>query len=241
MQVLFSGNVLLAMKKEPIGGTMRSREARSRETFLRNEFYMVGKADIPFVYSQKIDLSDLQFIGFHNTKSNDLKNRHKTVHFFLDDYKFDRVYDKPDRYEPRLRQYKQLLTPDFSLYTDISISKQSNAVFNSRWCGAFWQSKGFIVIPTMQWGNEESFNFCFDGVEKGSIVAVSTLGSTKVKTAWLAGFKAMCEKICPTKVVCYCKPFEETSNVADIIVVPHEGEIARERHFRFVNSQKGLF
>ena len=48
--------------------------------------------------------------------------------------------------------------------------------FRSRWCGAYLQSNGVKVIPTLAWGGPETFWFCFDGVEKKSVVAVSTLG-----------------------------------------------------------------
>ena len=34
--------------------------------------------------------------------------------------------------------------------------------------------KGIRVIPTVNWGLENTFDFCFNGIEKGSTVAVST-------------------------------------------------------------------
>lgn len=45
--------------------------------------------------------------------------------------------------------------------------------FWNRWCGVYWASKGIWVIPTVNWGDESTFDFCFDGIEKGSVVAVS--------------------------------------------------------------------
>lgn len=38
---------------------------------------------------------------------------------------------------------------------------------SNRWCGAYLQSKGIRVIPTINWGTEKSFDFCFAGVPKG--------------------------------------------------------------------------
>lgn len=35
-------------------------------------------------------------------------------------------------------------------------------------------SKGIRVIPTVAWSDRGSFDFCFKGIPKGSIVAVST-------------------------------------------------------------------
>ena len=46
--------------------------------------------------------------------------------------------------------------------------------FRNRWCGAYFASEGMRVIPTVSWGDERSFAFCFEGIPKGSTVAVST-------------------------------------------------------------------
>lgn len=63
--------------------------------------------------------------------------------------------------------------------------------FRSRWCGAYLQSKGIKVIPTVAWGEPNTFWFCFDGIEKGSIVAVSTLGVRKEKALFMQGYNEL--------------------------------------------------
>ena len=63
--------------------------------------------------------------------------------------------------------------------------------FRSRWCGAYLQSKGIRVIPTVAWGEPNTFWFCFDGIEKGSIVAVSTLGVRKEKALFMQGYNEL--------------------------------------------------
>lgn len=65
---------------------------------------------------------DLNFLGFHNTKSNDKSNKSKTVHFYIDDSKFEKVWNNPEKYITRLQQYKQVLSPDFSLFTNMPIA-----------------------------------------------------------------------------------------------------------------------
>jgi hypothetical protein len=50
---------------------------------------------------------------------------------------------------------------------------QINSTSKNRWCGAYWQAQGKIVIPTVCCAGEESWEFCFDGIEQGSVVAVS--------------------------------------------------------------------
>lgn len=64
-----------------------------------------------------------------------------------------------------------------------------------------------------------SFNFCFDGIEKGSIVAVSTIGVKKQKSHFMLGYNEMLSRIKPSKIICYGKPFDEMKG--DIIEVDY--------------------
>jgi hypothetical protein len=156
----------------------------------------------------------------------------------MDDVKFDRVLRYPKYYAPLMQQYKQALSPDSSLYTNMPLAKQIDSVFRRRYCSACWQSQGITVIPAVGWGDERSFEFCFDGIEQGAVVAVSALGSKKIKEPWLAGFKTMCEIIHPDKVICYCSPFSQVFQMADVLVVPHEGITANRKRYR--ERQKDL-
>ena len=82
--------------------------------------------------------------------------------------------------------------------------------FLLRWVGAFWQSKGLTVIPTISWSDTRSYGFCFDGIEKSSIVAVGMVGcKTDNKSAFLRGYNAMLEHIDPIAIICFAAPFPE--------------------------------
>lgn len=84
----------------------------------------------------------------------------------MDDYRFNGIYDRPERTLPRYSQYAFLLSPDYSTYSDMSLWRQLENVAKNRWVGAYWQSKGLTVIPTVSWGLAQSFDFCFDGIER---------------------------------------------------------------------------
>ena len=131
---------------------------------------VTGKFDIPVITADEVTFSD--FIGFNY--ANTAKDRaDKAVHFFLDDYQFNRVWTDPDRYIERLKRYKYVLTPDFSLYTDFPKALQIYNHYRKHWLGAYWQMCGIRVIPTISWSDEESYSWCFDGEPKHSTVAVS--------------------------------------------------------------------
>jgi hypothetical protein len=192
--------------------------------FLRNQQFMVGDYDMPFVYAQDIELDDISLIGFNNIKSFEREaSKNKTVHFFLDDYKFDEVWKNPEQELTRLSQYAQLLSPDFSVYADMPTPLQIYSVFKNRWCASFWQFNKMAVIPTVSWGGggEDSYKFCFDGIESGCIVAVSTLGTSSSQREFLSGFKRMCEVIRPFAVLNYGTLLDGMTDHADIVTVPY--------------------
>ncbi len=187
---------------------------------VRNGLEMVGKYDIPIIHNSDIELSKIKLFSYGNTKYCDVKNMHKTIHFFIHDYKFECVYENAEYSLEKLKQYYAVCSPDFSLYMDMPLLLQMYNTFKNRWCGAYWQSKGLNVIPTISWSDEKSFEFCFDGIEKNSVVAVSVHGNHKCKDEFLLGYKKMLEVINPRAIICYGKPFPEMKS-DPLIVFPY--------------------
>ena len=182
---------------------------KKKQNLVRNNFETVGKYNIPIVKKQKLNIEDLEPWCYSKTKIGDKENERKIIHFFTYDWLYENVYNKPEKTMEKLEQYYALMTPDFSLYSDMPLSLQIYNTFKNRWCGAFWQSQGKLVIPTISWSKEESFEFCFDGVEKGSIVAVSTYRQEKYEKEFMNGYNKMLEIIQPLKVLCYGEPFKD--------------------------------
>jgi hypothetical protein len=150
------------------------------------------------------------------------------VHFFLDDYRFETVWSRPRKALEALLPFRTLLTPDFSLYSDWPHALQVWNTYRSRWCGAFWQSLGFTVIPSISWSTEESYDFCFAGVPQHSLVAISTLGVNLrhplQRQRFLSGFIAMVEQLQPSRVLCYGRPPQEVVELAEIVRYPTRWE-----------------
>lgn len=82
----------------------------------------------------------------------------------------------PERSLKKYSQYAFLLSPDFSTYADMDLWRQLESVAKNRWVGAYWQSKGLTVIPTISWSTARSYDFCFDGVEKMPLLLSAHLG-----------------------------------------------------------------
>ena len=206
-QKLQSGDIC---RKKDAKITMTSKSMRENPLFMRNSFDGHGRWNIPLVHKQEVDTRAVSLIACSDTRSQDnTANRKNGVHFFVDDYRFEGIYAHPERTLAKYSQYAFLLTPDFSTYADMDLWRQIESVAKNRWVGAFWQSKGLTVIPTISWSTPRSFDFCFDGVEKNGIVAVSTLGCRKSKHSFLCGYEAMLNKLSPQTIICFGEPFPE--------------------------------
>ena len=51
--------------------------------------------------------------------------------------RFERVWEKPDTALDKLRPYRAVLSPDFSMYLEMAPVLQLYNVFCNRWCGAY--------------------------------------------------------------------------------------------------------
>lgn len=187
----------------------KQKDFRKNPLFTRNSFKSMGYYEIPIVKKQKIDLNDLKFITYADVKCNDTKNCGSGVLFFVDDWRFYRIFDYPQKTLKKLSQYKVLCTPEYSLYADLPLWLQLEHVSRNRWVGAYWQSKGLQVIPSVNWGLTPTFDFCFDGVEKGSIVAIGMIGCKTDKSSFMRGYNEMLKRIEPEIILCYGTSFKE--------------------------------
>ena len=155
------------------------------------------------------------------------------AHFYYDDYKFIQAWRNPDKYIEQLRKFKAVVSPDFSLYTDFPKALQILSCYRRQWVGAYWQMMGLDVIPDVVWGNEDSFEFCFDGIPKHSTVAVSTVGvkrdedwNAKENDLFLKGYNEMIKRLEPTTILFYGDMIEGCEG--NIIRIPSYYEQKRE-------------
>jgi hypothetical protein len=189
---------------------MTSLSMRNNKLFMRNEFEVVGKWQLPLVKKQEVPTSHISLIACSDTKTHENEqNIHRGVHFFVDDYRFSGIYNHPERSLNKYSQYDFLLTPDFSAYSDMNLWRQLESVAKNRWVGAYWQSFGLTVIPTISWSDARSFSFCFDGVEKNSTVAVGMIGCKRSRIAFMRGYNEMLERLQPEKIIVFGTPFPE--------------------------------
>lgn len=200
---------------------MNSIDMRSSPLFMRNGFETNGFFELPLIKRQILTFDEIRAIPISKTRLHDTAEHCRCgVHTFEDDYRFTSLYNYPERSLPKLSQYAFLFSPDYSLYDDMDLWRQFESVAHSRWVGAFWQSKGKVVIPTASWSGPKSFIFCFNGIEPGGDVAVGMIGCKSSKKSFLYGYDAMLERLKPNKVLCVGKPFPEMRG--NVVCIPDE-------------------
>lgn len=181
----------------------RERTANAYNLYDFDENRCTGIYDIPTL--DKVIHTPKSLMGFNYCKSTPPQEG-VGVHFFLDDYQFERVWNSPEDYCTMLADYDCVLTPDFSLYTNMPIAMMIWNTYRSRLIGQMMQDYGCTVIPTVSWAGADSYDFAFDGLPTGGTIAVSTIGVKRNKDAfdiWTQGMDECMKVVKPHNVIVY--------------------------------------
>ena len=123
-----------------------------------------------------------------------------------------------------LKKYGAVMTPDYSLFTDYPLSMQIWNTYRNRWVGAYWQHQSMNVIPCLSWSTPESFEFCFCGLDKGCMVAISSLATqedTGHSALFCEGYREMIRQTDPRQVLCYgTLADDDLKSLAPVITYP---------------------
>lgn len=196
------------------------RNQRNYENLEKRIFAGAGKYGMPCIepihFKRKVS-----FIPFNYAKSA-AASQDKGIHFFLDDYQFNRLWSSPKKYVMLFRKFSCVMSPDFSIYEDFPLIMQLYNHYRKHWLAAYWQENGIAVIPTISWSNDESFNWCFDGEPTHSTVAVSSVGtqnSRERKQKFLIGYREMLCRLQPETIIFHGNVPEECKNNSNIIEI----------------------
>lgn len=200
---------------------------RDNPLFLRNEYPMEGKWGLSIIRKQTINLERVDLIASSDTSKHDTKNLRKGVHHFVDDPRFEDVYRHPERTLEKYSKYRFVITPDYSLFSEMPLWRQIESVGKTRWCGAYWQDHGLLVVPSVGWGLYPTFDFCFSSIERGCVVAVGMIGCKHSRLSFMRGYDAMIEAIEPEAIICLGDPFPEMKG--NLIIVDYRESRKTER------------
>ncbi len=144
-------------------------------------------------------INSLKYASYSNMSS--VKDKASTMLTgFQFDYTINRYWNDPLRYIKYIKDFLCVATPDFSAYTNMDEIEIAHNVYKNRWIGCWWQSLDINCIPTISWANEDTYKYCFAGVEKGSDVIISTISNSNSKDNFLKGYNKMLEVIEPKTI-----------------------------------------
>jgi hypothetical protein len=171
------------------------------------KFYSDDEYGFPYIIGTDFIPDDMQMFDYFKTKPN------TCTHFFIDDYRFETVWNRPFEALKILKKSKIVCSPTFSTFQDDPKIVQMWNTYRNRWCGAFWESEGIKVIPSIVTAGKESYNFAFRGIIKHSVVATMRLGKNRPyhNLENDPGYNAIMEHIDPIAILLYAENFE-TSN-----------------------------
>lgn len=162
-----------------------------------------GYYDIPII-KPVYELPPIrEWIGFNYVLS-DKDPEGKAVHFFIDDYQFERLWNEPRRYLDKLRRYVCVASPDFSPYGDMPLACQIYNHYRKHWVGAWLQEHGITVIPTIRGSTDpRSQKWYLSGEPKKSIVIVSSMWTKLYPEGAQEAYNMMKKKLKPSKIFVY--------------------------------------
>lgn len=146
---------------------------------------------------------NLYVTNFTNLKS--VRNKNNTIiEFFDNDDVLKRIINNPLKYVSSFDGFLAVATPDYSVYQNSNNIKILSNTFDSRWTGSFWQSHGLNIIPTVSWAKDDTYDICFSGIEKKSIVMISTLSVLNNQDTFqkfMNGFLELKKRIDPSLII----------------------------------------
>lgn len=154
---------------------------------------------MPIIDATKFEVENFKKIRITNFKNlNSIKNRENTIlDMFNYDYVLDSVWRKPLKYVAKFYGLMAIASPDFSIYPNMNKHVIQYNVYKNRWIGALWSLAGYFVIPTVSWAGPETYDICFSGIKKGSVVIISTLGVGENTEMFLNGFNELKKRVGP--------------------------------------------
>ena len=161
-----------------------------------------GKYEIPYLGNTDV-LTPKDMIPFE--KRHLIKDKKGVyIHFYMKDESFIQVIRHPEKYIDELNEFEGIITPDNSIYRNMMLGQQiMNTIYN-RGIGFYYKKHGLKVIPNVRWGDKRTYEFCFEGLEKGAVYSISTYGcirSKKDKEHFKNGLEEFIRRLKPKKIL----------------------------------------
>lgn len=152
----------------------------------------------------------------------------KGLHFFISDYKFNRIWQFPQRYINVLNRHKYVIQPDFSLYYDFPKALQIYNKYRNHWLSAYYAVNGVEIIPNISLSTPNNYSWSFMGYPKQSIVAFSDIGCCRNKAdraILMQSYDEMIKRLDPTQILYFTRSKRTAPTEATVIQIPYRKDV----------------
>ena len=187
------------------------------KAFLVKNANYEGELEIPVI--KGIKNIPNKVISFIDAMKNSTKDFNQWVHFYIDDFHFIKIWNRPKDFVERLKKFNGVILPDFSVYRDMPLVMQYYNIYRSRAIGNFLQSNGIKVIVNIRYGDERTYECACFGAPHKSIIAIGTNGTVKnvIDRNYLDdGFDYIVNELEPKIIVVYGSVTKHIKEVCDI-------------------------
>ena len=101
------------------------------------------------------------------------------VHGYRADHVLEPIARRPSSFVNRFRNFAGLITPDFSVYRNMPRCERIYHTRVARGVGAYFQSRGLLIVPNVRWADRLDFDYCFLGLPVNAVVAISAHGCSR--------------------------------------------------------------
>lgn len=199
------------------------------------EFLIYGAelTDMGFPILPTVNCSPTETIDFRSGLNRSFKGHHKTnCNFYIDDMKFLALENNVDKYLNHLKCFESLCGLDFSIDTQMPLVMQYWNKYRSMALDWYLTLQGITVIPNVNIIPYEGREWLLDGLPKHSTVCCSTNGRVRSKAAreeFCEGFREMCERLEPKRVVVIGILPDELDSSVEIINFKTRGQKVNDR------------
>mgnify|MGYP004555486657 CR=1 FL=1 len=216
---------------------MKTKQLNKKNDVFRS--FLVRQADYAgFFEIPKIQTSNAlpdRVICFSRAMEKNCRDFDAWVMFYEHDVNFERLWHNPKQYLDKLKKFKGIISPDFSLYRNMPLSMQIWNTYRGKALAVWLQSNGVEIIPNVRFNDERTYTFCFDGIEPNKTVAVGTHGCIKAKedkAYFKAGLSELVRRLTPKNIIVYGSAPDSLFKIykdMGINIIPFESEISKLR------------
>ena len=214
----------------------RSASVQQREAlklgFLNEDLQVDNRTNVPVIF--RYDVSDdlpTRILAFHEAMSSTQTDFDAIVHFFEYDFQFMRLFRNPDKYVPKLKQYRYVLSPDMSQYIDMPHYRRYANNCDNKAMAQYLQREGVNIIANVTWSLPDSYDYCFAGIPENMVIAISSNGVNANKDSkylWYRGYEEAIRRLKPTRIIRYGQKMPDERE--DISIYYDNTYLRRMRH-----------